>query len=217
MDFGTLFVLVVSALLLAGYFAGSQFNRRRIRSLYLWLRDGLDTLGEGQTVKAFGSAGFGVHMPKPPKPFRDLTLTLLLEPRETHLYWFFVHARGRRDVLIFAGKLRQVPGIELLIVDPKVQVGREALQQVVAKGWEVIPGQPEPGLTVAYSGTFQPELANRLLATARAVAPTVYRLSVRREAPHLILSVAPPVPSNGSSVEMMACWQKLGEMVAARQ
>ncbi|HBY97317.1 MAG: hypothetical protein M5U01_28970 [Ardenticatenaceae bacterium] len=216
MDSGTIFVLVLSALLLIGYFAGAQYNRRRIRSLYLWLREGMDTLGEGQTVKAFGSAGFGVHMPKPPAPLRDVTLTLVLEPRETHLYWLLVRARGRRDVLIFAGKLRRPPSIDLLVVDPRVQVGREALHQVAAQGWEVIPDQPEPGLTMAYRGTVSSEAAGRFLAAARLVAPTVYRLSIRREAPHLILTVAPPFASDGSSTAMMADWRRLAEMVVER-
>lgn len=213
MDLGTLLVLVFSGLLLVGYVAGSQYNRRRIRSLYVWLRDGMNTLGEKQTVKAFGTAGFGVHMPQPPKPLRDMTLTLVLEPRETHLYWLFVRARGRRDVLIFAGKLRRPPPFEFLVVDPNVQVGKEALHQVTAEGWEVIPDQPEPGLTLARRGAVASEVAGRYLVAARSVAPTVYRLSIRREAPHLILTVAPPATSAEPSTEMVAAWRRLAEMV----
>lgn len=211
-DLGTILVLGLSALLLVGFFVGTQYNRRRIRLLYLWLREGMDTLGEEQTVKAFGSAGFGVHMPKPPKPLRDMTLTLVLEPRETHLYWLLVRARGRRDSLIFAGKLRQPPSLQLLIANPKVQAGREALHQVEAQGWEVMADQPEPGLTMARRGPVSPQQAAAFLETAREVAPTVYRLSVRREAPHLILTVAPPVPSDISSTTMMAAWRRLAEM-----
>src|ERR1041384_1507684 len=91
---------------------GAQYNVRRGKSALKWLQEGLPLVGERATVRWLGSSVIELKIAEAKAPFRSAEVLVVLEPRDVPLMWWWAHARGRRDVLIFRSQLRGAPKVE---------------------------------------------------------------------------------------------------------
>lgn len=187
------FVSAVTILILAFllWFAlGTQRNIRRGNELLRWLQGGLPLLGPRTTLRWLGSSAVQLDVVRPEEPFHRAEVTIVLEPRDLSWLWAWARARGRRDFLILRGSLARAPGFELE-AGGAGWTGRDRLGRVDWGAWErsewaggeVVVGHT-PGATT--------EAIEALWHRLAAASGGVWRLSVRRQDPHLEVHLLPP-------------------------
>jgi len=117
---------------------GGIHNRRLAQRLLEALRPLLPSLGKRTRLTWRGSAGFAAEVENPKAPFRQLTLSTHLLPRETiPVLWLLFWLAGRRDVLHIAATLR---------TSPQAQLRWGARRCAEEEGWHLL---DMPGSTTA--------------------------------------------------------------------
>ncbi len=111
-------VILLSAVLLAGYGAGYVLNRRRAQELVLWLQRGLSPWG---TVQAGGKlpglvTGGRLRVPAAAAPFRHIEVTYVLAPRENLPFWVIHRLRGKGDEVLVHITARRRPRLEVRVL-----------------------------------------------------------------------------------------------------
>ncbi len=177
----TLFFFAV--VVLVGWFAaGTFFNVRKGNRVGRWLQEGLPVVGEKTTLRWLGSSGVELKIQNPYKPFVNLELFILLEPRDIPLLWGYFHARGRRDVLIVRCRSSANPRFQLEGADPRAWSARGTQLETARKEWTSL-ASPEAQLTAFGKGRV--EAAQELLALAAGTELPLLSVSVRPSAPQL--------------------------------
>lgn len=124
LDPGLLAVLVVAAVFIVWYFAGSVWNRRFARRLANELKEALLAQGGASNVQPFGATAFRMTTEGANPPFRDISVVVTLLPREMPINWGLGFAQGRRDAAVFEASLRRSPKFGFELVDPSSRIGR---------------------------------------------------------------------------------------------
>jgi hypothetical protein len=129
----------------------------------------------------------------PKSPFREAEVVVVLEPRDVGLLWAWGRAHRRRDLLILRGRLERSPGFEL--------------EAANAAGWTMTRGRLRteggtwrdvdwglPGVRVSHTAGAWPDQVRALWQDFERASGGVWRIAVRREAPHLEVHLRPPEP-----------------------
>lgn len=124
LDLSLLAVLVVAAVFIVWYFAGSVWNRRFARRLANELKEALLAQGGTSKVLPFGATAFRMTTEGANPPFRDVSVVVTLLPREMPINWGLGFAQGRRDAAVFEASLQRSPKIAFELVDPSSRIGR---------------------------------------------------------------------------------------------
>ena len=168
---------------------GTRRNIRRGNALLLWLQEGLPLLGARTTFRWLGSTAAVLRIERAREPFRDAEVVVVLEPRDVALLWAFSRRRGRRDFVILRGSLRQTPRFELEAGDERGWTGSDRLRRLDLDAWH----RADWGeVRVAHSPGADPEAARTVWDRLAEASGGVWRLSVRRDHPHLEVHVLPP-------------------------
>lgn len=185
---------IAVALLIAimlSFAIGTQRNVSKGNARLRWLQPALPALGQRTTLRWLGSSVVQLDFVEPLEPFREVSLLVVLEPRDVPLMWLFTRARGRRDILIFRMSLRRAPRMELEATDPAAWI--KAADAEEAGGW---PAAAFPAGVVA---TAAPGSDGAAVLAARhawealgSASDGVWRMSIRRTVPHLELHIRPP-------------------------
>ena len=123
------FILVV--IFVVGWFAaGTHYNVRKGDTVMRWLQDGLPLIGEKTSLQWLGSSVLQLKMQTAKPPFRHAEILIVLEPRDVAPLWGLARLRGRRDLFIFRGVLRDQPRLELEAMDPDSWSARGLAGQV---------------------------------------------------------------------------------------
>lgn len=187
MDIGQWIVIILSAVLGVWYFIGAIINRRRGMQVFNWLRPGMESTGKLSEARWIGSSGSGARLvvTQAQAPFRRLEAIFLLESREILPLWLFNHLRGKRDEIIIKASLRSAPTQEL----EAARKGEREFQKVVSsdlkKPFELT--QSLPGYDIARRGKQNNPGFEQFTAFLQANHPAVWRVSVQRQAPHVIV------------------------------
>jgi len=211
----SILILLVAAVL--GWFAvGIVWNIRRGNAVLRWMQDGLPRLGERTTLRWLGSSAVHLGIAKAKTPFRQVDVLLVMEPRDVPWFWLLAHARGRRDVLIVRGQLITAPRFEFDLFAPGSWSERGTVSRGSAAPWEteVRDGRNfrAPGATRSLSRQVAPDVLN----AARKVHATVWRLSSRREFPHIELHVPLPDPRQADAAQFFGALRALAEQMSSR-
>ena len=177
-----------AVVLVAWFAAGTIWNVRRGSALMRWMQDGLPRLGARSTVRWLGSSVVEMKIAEAKHPFASAALVVFLEPRDLP-WWPLSRLRGRRDTLIVRGVLRQVPSVELEVLEPGSWSARDALRRV-PRQWAV-------KSNIHHASAAALELAEALLARTGKLG--LKRLSVRRAEPHFQLHV--DLPDRGMAAQ----------------
>lgn len=180
-------ILALSALMLAWFFAGHAYNRRRGQALLDWLQAGLSRSGQISRAQRVGRVATGAQLivEKAEAPFQWVEAVFVLEPRENLLQWVFYRFEGRRDESLLKANLRTIPTQELdaaLETDPEF---RQAVASDQKKPFELL--QAPHNFAIARRGHRNPDEVKRLRAFLEEYAAVVVRVSVRRKEPHLVI------------------------------
>jgi hypothetical protein len=127
-------------------------------------------------------------------PFAGATLVIFMEARDTPWTWAFGRLRGRSDLLIIRGVLRQTPGLECEVLEIGSWSAREA-QPRVPREW--ISESDGPFVICARDGESR-AFAKGLLGRAKTAGLGIKRLAVRRGEPHFQIHVRLPGPGKSA-------------------
>jgi hypothetical protein len=195
---GTNLVLALAAFLLLWYVIGVQVNRRRARKLVRQVRDSLQALGGAATIRWIGRSAFRIEVDQAEPPFRHLSLSVLLEPRETFILWGVGRVFGRRDWLLLSATLSGAIKGAFDVYHPGRRGAADSAHEIQALGWAVepLPGRRE--LLCAAPGSAGRDLAREAMSLVAGL--DVWRVQVRQKAPQLTVSL--PIPATETRVPL---------------
>jgi hypothetical protein len=201
-------------ILVMGWFAfGTQRNIRRGNDVLRWLQGGLPMIGRRTTLQWLGSSAAQLTMADADAPFRDATVTVVLEPRDVPPLWAYARYRGRRDFLIVRANLRQPPRYVLEAWDPGSWTGRNHAPDAADAGESTswVPG------AVAHAGPGADAGAARdAWERLAALTDGVWRIAVQPVVPHLEVHLRPAAPERATAAEVLAPIRDLAAALATR-
>jgi hypothetical protein len=188
-----LLALLTIALLvvLLGFAFGTQRNVRRGNDLLRWLQEGLPLIGERTALKWLGSSAVQLDITKPKSPFSEAQVVVVLEPRDVGWLWAWARSRGRRDFLILRARLERSPRFEIEAGDSRGWTGRDRLDKLDLSAWAQSDWGDE-AVQVAHGPDADPDAVRSIWEELRSSTDGVWRLSVRRDAPHVEVHVVLP-------------------------
>ncbi len=208
-------LITLSVLLVAWYFLGMWFNRRRGIHLARTLHDRLNALGaEELTGRWVNVSIFQFSARRATSPIGKLAAIIVLESRELALIWLVNLLRGRRDLLVLRMDLRSTPraGLELEAHPKQTKPEREVRRRIVEGGWE----QATVGDYMIYHQHGAAHLKETLAPLLEEWQPYLRRLSISASSPHLLLSFSPAPPVLETEARFTDV-QKLAEAILKRQ
>ena len=123
-DWGLATVLGVAVLFLVWYYAAFVYTRRLAGRIATELKDAMLALGGTSRIQWFGTSAFRIATEEANPPFRQISLTVTLRPREMPINWAIGTVQGRRDAALVEGSLRKVPKVAFELVDPATRLGK---------------------------------------------------------------------------------------------
>lgn len=208
------FVLLVGVML---WFAlGTGRNIRRGNQLLTWLQEGLPLLGRRTTLRWLGSSVVQLGIPEPNAPFRELEAMVVLEPRDLGALWAVAHRRGRRDFLIFRGRLARAPRFSAEVGDPRSWTMGDLRHRWASDG--TAPGWSGSWGTAPVEARHDPSVGLEELRAwwerLAAVSGGVWRFTVNPAAPQLEIHLLPPAEGVGS-LRMVEVVRQVAREIAA--
>jgi hypothetical protein len=201
----------LAVLALGGFAIGSAVNVRRGNAALKWLQGGLKLLGDKATVRWLGTTAVDLGLATAKDPFEEANVVVFLAPRDLPWLWAFSRARGRRDTLIFRGRLARPPLDEIELLDLASWSGRDALRGMKDERWTVREIPTPGGLSAHFKFESAATRAEALATCAAGSGATVRRLSIRRKEPHLTLHVDLP----GEAADAAAFFRTVQELAVA--
>jgi hypothetical protein len=214
--FLTALLLIALVVFMLWFALGTQRNIQRGNRLLRWLQTGLPLLGRRTTLRWLGSSAAQLTLRQAHEPFREAEVVVVLEPRDVSLLWAWARARNRRDFLILRGELIRPPGFELEAGDARGWTGRERLQRVDGDAWEAS-DWGEEHIEVRHTPFAEQDIARRCWGQLREASGGVWRLSIRREAPHVEAHVLPPDTKSVKAERLLAAFRELGERLVEQR
>jgi hypothetical protein len=141
-DWSLASVLGVAVFFLAWYYAAFVYSRRLAGRIATELKDAMLALGGAAQIQWFGTTAFRITTQEANPPFRQISLTVTLRPREMPINWAIGTAQGRRDAALVEGSLRKEPKVAFELVDAATRLGKRRSR--ARSGWSpvTIAGRP---------------------------------------------------------------------------
>ncbi len=133
LDPGLIAVVAVAAFFLVWYYAAFVYSRRLVARIATELKGAMLDLGGRSRIQWFGTTAFRMTTEGADPPFREVSATVTLRPREMPINWALGTAQGRRDAALIEASLRRDPGVHFEVVDPHSRIGRR--RSVAKSGW----------------------------------------------------------------------------------
>jgi hypothetical protein len=194
---------------------GTQRNIRRGNDLLKWIQTGLPALGHKTTLKWLGSSVVQLDITDPQPPFTQAQVLVVLEPRDVGLLWMLSRRKGRRDFVIMRSRLDRSPQFELEAGDTSRWTGGDRLSRLDAEAWQRS-GWRGGAVEVAFTREADVDAMRGLWDELDSISGGMWRLSVRRDAPHLEAHFAPPIEQT-SSVPIFSAFRRLAQATTARR
>jgi hypothetical protein len=188
---GTAVAILLVLTVMLWFTWGTQHNISRGNALIRWLQPGLPVLGRRATVKWLGSSAVEIGMVETAPPFAEAVVVIVLEPRDVPWFWAWSRRRGRRDFVILRARLDRPPGLELEAGDEAGWSGTDRTAALDEATW-VRADWDRSGLRVFHAPGSDPASVRSPFDRLAGASGGVWRLSVRREPPHLEVHVRPP-------------------------
>jgi hypothetical protein len=134
----------------------------------------------------------------------------VLEPRDVSLLWAWARARNRRDFIILRGELSRAPGFELEAGDIRGWTGGDRLRRPGGPTWEASDWGNEH-LSVRHTPNAEEALARRFWDELARASGGVWRVSIRREPPHVEAHVLPPDTEVVTAERLFGVFRDLGQ------
>jgi hypothetical protein len=210
----TAVAIVLAVIVMLWFTWGTQRNISRGNDLLRWLQTGLPELGRRATVRWLGSSAVEVSIVEPAEPFTEAVVVVVLEPRDVPWFWAWSRRRGRRDFLIFRGRMDRPPGLELEAGDETGWTGTDRTSALDEDAWRRVEGWGRPGLVVFHAPGADPDVVRSGFARLDDASGGVWRLSIRRAPPHLEVHVRPPETGDADAADLVRAFGELARAVS---
>ncbi len=211
---GTDLAIALAAFLLGWYVIGGLLNRRRYILLVRQVRDSIQVFGGTASIRQIGRNAFRIEVEKLSAPLEKLSVSALLEPRETFFLWLVGRLTGRRDWLLIRATLGGPAGPPFEVYRPRVRGSFDVARDLRTRGWQGKPMVGRPGMLSAAPGAAGRGLADRVMAELGRLE--VWRVGLRSEAPQLTIGL-PVLPSEkGKTLPVFAALPNIARLVLAR-
>jgi hypothetical protein len=194
-----------------GYFIGRAVNKRRAQTVSAWLEPGMRTLGGTPAVQAVNRTAFRVKAVQARPPFSVVTATVVLLSREALPTWLWELTHKRSDVLIFHLTLRRPPTIEADWLDLASDLGRRGETQVRELAWT--DAGATDGYQLFHASTTEPAVLRSLTTQIGTKRYAIWRMAVRRNAPHVLVSMAMPDVRQEQSADVVRWLGKIVKLI----
>jgi hypothetical protein len=211
---GTAIGIVLVLVVMLWFTWGTQRNISRGNDLLRWVQSGLPLLGRRATVKWLGSSAVELGVVEPQSPFSEAVVVVVLEPRDVPWFWAWSRRRGRRDFVILRGRLEGAPHLELEAGDDTGWTGTDRTLGLDEGAWVAADWQ-RPGLKVFHAPGSDPEVIRPWFERLAGASDGVWRLSVRREPPHLEVHVVAPRIASGEPRAAEPLFRAFAELAGA--
>lgn len=206
----TLFLFVTAAVLMMGYGVGRWTNSQRAQKISHWLEPGLRSLGGTPTVQKINRTAFRFQMVNARRPFQTVTTSVVLISREFLPTWLWEWLHGRDDLLVVHVTFRQPPTLEGEVVDTADKLGQRGAAQAGEHNW---PSAEFPPRWRLYHAPDSPPSRLEAIATAVTSSPfQPWRVALRRNAPHMLLSMPVPDLDQAQSKQLADILKKLSRL-----
>jgi len=190
METGQLIVIIISVFFLLWYLVFSVFNRQRGIATYYWLRQGLAVLGEVSEANWIGSSSSGAQLivGEAKSPFKRFGVMFMLQPRDILPKWIYYLLLGRQDDLVVKAALRKAPKKDLRVARRGDKEIRKLIDPAQKRPYQRI--ESLAGFDIAYKGTLDEQLIERLAGFLTQYQEAVLQMSLKKEKPHFELRLA---------------------------
>lgn len=207
-----LFLALVVVLLWFAF--GTQHNIKRGNDLLRWFQGGLVLLGDRTTLRWLGSSAVQLNISEPRPPLGAAEVVIALEPRDLVWLWPLSRRRGRRDMMILRARLERAPLFELEAGDPSGWTGTDRIDRLDTGSWyETRWGDR---VMVFHARDADPELVRKHWEDLGSAAGAVWRLSIRREHPHLEAHLPVPDTKTTDPRRIAECFLDLARSVVTK-
>jgi hypothetical protein len=194
---------------------GTQRNIRKGNELIRWFQTGLPLLGARTTFRWLGSTAAILNIREAKDPFREAEVVVVLKPRDVTFLWAWARAKGREDFVILRGRLRGAPRFELEAGDRRGWTGMERMRRLDPATW--LEGDwGDSNVKVVHSGDADPAVGRRAWDDLTVASGGVWRLSIRRDNPHLEVHVLPPDTASVTADRLVEAFRSLGRSVSRK-
>ncbi|MCI4371803.1 MAG: hypothetical protein L3J78_04065, partial [Thermoplasmata archaeon] len=128
LDPGLIAVLVIAAFFILWYYAAFLFARRLARRIGSEIKTAVKEFGGNARIQWFGTTAFRMTTEGAKPPFREVSITVTLRPREMPINWAIGTLQGRRDAALVEASLLTNPAVGLELIDPTSRIGRRRSQ-----------------------------------------------------------------------------------------
>ncbi len=171
--------LVIAVLFLISYVVGLLWNKR-LREIHLtYLRYALGDYCHKLKIQSVGSTGYALHCMAKDSPWRDVEISILLQPREIVLFWITNALLGRGDRLAIRANRRQSPGYNLALTAK----GQKPATLLSERPW--LPAGEVGGLSVYVTTEDDAKHLSEWDAFRQAARPALQQLVVQQQKVHL--------------------------------
>jgi hypothetical protein len=210
LDLGQWIIISICAVLIGGYIYGYYYNRRKAENISVWLKAGLEKWGKVSAGKPLGglSSGGRLYADQTAEPFQRIEAIFLLEPRENLIFWLFHRLQGRRDELVLKISLRAAPEQE---VEAARRGDREFASRLAKASKKPFKKADSPqGFEMAYRSGKGTRAVESIRAFLEQYDRAIFRLTLRRESPHLFLRTYLPLIQAESAEKFFSALSDLG-------
>lgn len=210
-------LLIGAIIIVLGWFAlGLTWNLRKGNAFLRWTQAGLTQLGERTTMRWLGTSAIELVIGKARSPFKQVTLLVVLEPRDIIWFWVLARFHRRRDMLIVRAQLQIAPPYEFDLAAPDAWDETNPASQSEAPPWAIEPLDDLNFGAPSTTRSLSRAVAVDALPVARRIQSRVWRLSARRNDPQLELHVPLPNLRQTNAQDFFTALRRLGEQLGKR-
>ena len=206
-------LIVVTIVFLLWFALGTQRNIRKGNDILRWLQPGLKLLGRRTRLRWLGSSAVQLNIDDAHEPFRQAEVVVVLEPRDVGVLWAWARAHRRRDFLILRGRLARSPRFELEAGHRQGWTGLDRVGRLDPDAWYETDWGDED-VRVLHGPAADPDVARDAWNRLAEVSGGIWRLSIRREAPHLEAHVLYPNLESADPKEIFESFRYVAETVS---
>jgi hypothetical protein len=194
-----------------GWYAYATFaNRRKLVLASRWVSELVKPFGGTMSIKWISMSAFHVTLQGMSEPFSQSVISVLLKPRDLVATALVNRLIRRNDLLLIRCELSSQPIWGMELYRPRTILSGLAKREVLAEQWEEVP-TPDRQHLLAHGGGRAEALSDVLLKRLGVRRDQIWRLSVRRRFPQLLLAIDLPELTDESAADVRTLMVALAE------
>jgi hypothetical protein len=190
-DIGGILATVLSVAFFGSYAVALFGGRRRLLAAARWVSELLGPLGGTSQVRWTASSAFHITATDQDPPLLRMVVTVLLKPRDLVAALVVNRLLRRNDLFLVRCELRHQPIWGLEVYRPRTLLSGLAQKEIQVEQWNET-SLHSSDHRVAHGGGKAEQLCESLLNVLGSQRQHLWRLSVRRQFPHLLLALDLP-------------------------